>query len=576
MKTADLYIRVSTDEQADKGYSQRGQEELLRRYCDINKLTVRKVIYEDHSAKTFDRPEWQKYLTDLRKHKGQSDLVLFLKWDRFSRNAGDAYQMINILRKLGVEPQAIEQPLDLSIPENKLMLAFYLAAPEVENDRRALNVIHGMRRAKKEGRYMGLAPVGYVNRTDESGRKFIAPIEPMASVMRWSFEKISEGVFNTEQIYKMAKDKGFKGAKSLFWTAIRNPVYCGKILLTKHKDEDSRLIKGQHKPLISEALYYQVQDVLDGRKRGRYRLKVAADEALPLRGFLICPRCGKILTGSKSKGRTKYYSYYHCFDGCTTRFGAERVNETFVFELKKYVPRREMMDIFKLTLLEAWNNQAGHSRNDRKHLLTQIRQLEDKLSYIRDLLSSRKLSPEDFSEMKTEYTSKLEKLEAKLSASEDDNVRIDHLLDKGVMNLLKLSGIYHDGGIEKKREVIGSMYPEKMTFDGTLLRTTRVNEAVRFIYMIDSELGQNKNRTNLKNSNLSCKVGVAGFEPAAPWSQTRCANRTALHPATTRLYFYWRQAASCFCDPAGTRTPNRQLRRLMLYPVELPDPNPSP
>ena len=61
-----------------------------------------------------------------------------MKWDRFSRNAGDAYQMINILRKLGVEPQAIEQPLDLSVPENKMMLAFYLAAPEVENDIRAL------------------------------------------------------------------------------------------------------------------------------------------------------------------------------------------------------------------------------------------------------------------------------------------------------------------------------------------------------------------------------------------------------------------------------------------------------
>lgn len=171
MKVADLYIRVSTDEQADKGYSQRSQEELLRRYCDINKISIRNVIFEDHSAKTFARPEWKKYLLDLRKHKGRADLVLFLKWDRFSRNAGDAYQMINILRTLGVEPQAIEQPLDLSIPENMMMLAFYLAAPEVENDRRALNVIHGMRRARKEGRYMGLAPIGYVNKTRRRGKK---------------------------------------------------------------------------------------------------------------------------------------------------------------------------------------------------------------------------------------------------------------------------------------------------------------------------------------------------------------------------------------------------------------------
>jgi len=216
MKVADLYIRVSTDEQADKGYSQRSQEELLRKYCDINNIAIRRVMFEDHSAKTFARPEWKAYLLELKKHKGKADLVLFLKWDRFSRNAGDAYQMINTLRKLGVEPQAIEQPLDLSIPENKMMLAFYLAAPEVENDRRALNVIHGMRRARKEGRYMGLAPVGYINKTDEAGRKYIAINEPQAGILRWSFEEIAKGVYNTEQVFKMAREKGFTGTKSLF------------------------------------------------------------------------------------------------------------------------------------------------------------------------------------------------------------------------------------------------------------------------------------------------------------------------------------------------------------------------
>ena len=49
MKIADLYIRVSTDEQADKGYSQRSQEEFLRKYCEINGMSIRKVIFEDHS-----------------------------------------------------------------------------------------------------------------------------------------------------------------------------------------------------------------------------------------------------------------------------------------------------------------------------------------------------------------------------------------------------------------------------------------------------------------------------------------------------------------------------------------------
>ena len=51
MKKADLYIRVSTDEQADKGYSQRDQEERLKRFCTTNKIAVGQVIYEDLSAR---------------------------------------------------------------------------------------------------------------------------------------------------------------------------------------------------------------------------------------------------------------------------------------------------------------------------------------------------------------------------------------------------------------------------------------------------------------------------------------------------------------------------------------------
>ena len=529
MKIADLYIRVSTDEQADKGYSQRSQEEFLRKYSDINNLSIRKVIFEDHSAKTFNRPEWKKYLVELRKHKCQADFVLFLKWDRFSRNAGDAYQMINTLRKLGVEPQAIEQPLDLSVPENKMMLAFYLAAPEVENDRRALNVIHGMRRARKEGRYMGLAPVGYTNKTDEAGRKLICPKEPQANILRWAFNKISEGVYNTEQIFKMAKEKGFTCTKGLFWFAIRNPLYCGKIFIPKYKDEESRFVKGLHEPIISEALYYQVQDVLDGRKRN-YRLKVVANESLPLRGFLICPLCTKLLTGSASKGHTKYYSYYHCTGGCSCRYRADKVNQEFVYELNKYIPRHEMIDLFKILITEAWNDQTNHLQDDSKQLRLQIKELEEKIKYIRELLSSKQIEPADFREMKTEYSNKLEKLESKLSVSNNDKVDINNLLNKGTNNLLKLNYLYETADIEKKREIISSMYPEKMAFDGFSVRTNRINEVARLIYSMDVGFSENKNRTNQKISSLSCQVGMARFELATSWSQTRRDNRATLHP----------------------------------------------
>lgn len=78
---------------------------MLRKYCDLHKIQIRKVIWEDHSAKDFDRPEWQKYLKELKpkKNRGLVDYLLFLKWDRFSRNISLGYQMIQTFRDYGVE-----------------------------------------------------------------------------------------------------------------------------------------------------------------------------------------------------------------------------------------------------------------------------------------------------------------------------------------------------------------------------------------------------------------------------------------------------------------------------------------
>ncbi len=125
---------------------------------------------------------------------------------------------------------------------------------------------------------------------------------------------------------------------------------------------------------------------------------MVSNESLPLRGFLICPLCNKLLTGSASKGHTKYY--YHCTDGCSCRYRADNVNSIFVTELKKYIPRPEMIDLFKITLSEAWYDQTNYLQDDRKQL--QINELEEKLSYIKELLFSRQLEPADFRDMKTE------------------------------------------------------------------------------------------------------------------------------------------------------------------------------
>ena len=510
--TADLYIRVSTDEQADKGYSQRDQEERLKKYCESNQIKVRKVIFEDHSAKTFNRPEWNLLLLDLKKKKGVVDFILFSKWDRFSRNAGDAYQMINMLRKLGVEPQAIEQPLDLAVPENKLMLAFYLAAPEVENDRRALNVLMGMRKAKKEGRYMGPAPVGFANKVTEDGKKYIAPKEPEASIVSWAFKTINEGQLNVEQVMKVAFKKGIKCCKANFWHLLRNPVYCGRIYLCGYKDEASRHVQGVHQPIISEALFYDVQDYLNGKKK-MYRTKVGGMNILQLRGHLICPKCGKILTGSASKGRNGKYYYYHCTSSCGARFKAENANDLFSKELKKLVPKPGMTEVYKLVIQEEFKSKTKFQREDVKLVKEALEKASNELVNARRLLLANEIEPSEYRLIKSDYEKKITGLESKLMELSKESNNIEPLLNKAIANLTSLDKLYENANNEAKREIIGSIYPEKLTFDGFHYRTARLNEAVRLIYSMGEGFSENKNGQTEVIFDLSNAVTWIGFEP---------------------------------------------------------------
>jgi len=152
--------------------------------------------------------------------------LLFIKWDRFSRNATESYEMLKMLKLVEVEAQAIEQPLDLNIPENKLMLALYLASPEVENDRRALNVSVGMRRAAKEGRWVVKAPLGYSNKRDENNRPVIVHSK-YADCIRQAFEAIETGEYSQESFVKNCVMK----TKVLYAARITSQDYCETLFI---------------------------------------------------------------------------------------------------------------------------------------------------------------------------------------------------------------------------------------------------------------------------------------------------------------------------------------------------------
>jgi DNA invertase Pin-like site-specific DNA recombinase len=515
MKTkAILYVRVSTDEQADKGYSLQHQEERLRNYCSLQGIEVVAFFREDHSAKTFERPQFNSLLEFIKKNKRVADLLLFLKWDRFSRNAGDAYFMINSLNKLGVEPQAIEQPLDLTIPENKIMLAFYLAAPEVENDRRSLNTIAGMRRAKKEGRWIAKAPIGYKMIRNERNQPIVVQDPATAPIMRWVFEEIANAVYSAEMVYKKAKEKGLQTHKSSYFEQIKNPFYCGRIFIPAYKDEEAQYVNGIHEPLISEQLFNEVQDIMNGKKRN-FPTRQTAKVELPLRGFLICSKCGGNLTGSKSKGRDNYYFYYHCNQVCGERIKAPEANAIIAGEIKKIAAfHSPYTALFESEALALFGNGNQESQQSKEKAKVDLAKHKERLNNAQQLLLDGGLDAADYKEIKARYEPMIRNLEAQLEVASEANAELEHYLKFGTYFFKNLDRLYFEGDLAVKQQIIGSIFPEKIIFENYKPRTTRVNSVVSLICRPVGASSDSKNRKIRKNADLSVKAPPARLERA--------------------------------------------------------------
>lgn len=100
----------------------------------------------------------------------------------------------------------------------------------------------------------------------------------------------------------------------------------------------------------------------------------------------------------------------------------------------------------------------------------------------RKLLLKEAIDASDYKAIKAESEKKIMVLEAKLMDVAKNTNNIEALLNNAVKSLVTLDQLYKDGDVKKKRQIIGSIFPEKFVFDGSHYRTARFNEAVKLIY----------------------------------------------------------------------------------------------
>ncbi len=233
MKAA-LYVRVSTEEQAQEGYSLDAQEEMLLMYCHdiVDDLEVYK-IYRDEgfSGKTLNRPAYLQMMEEI----DNWDLLLVMKMDRIHRNTRNFVLMMDELVKRKKEFRSATEEFDTTTAMGRFVITLIQSIAQLESDQIGERTKVGMtekaetlRNTPSASRTMGFnPPFGYCL---ENG--LLVPVEKeLETVVR-----IYDDYLKGNSLAHMAEDlnrdgirtkRGTRWSKDSLSTILHNPIYAG-------------------------------------------------------------------------------------------------------------------------------------------------------------------------------------------------------------------------------------------------------------------------------------------------------------------------------------------------------------
>ncbi len=245
-------------------------------------------------------------------------VLIVHKLDRLARNLEDHVTVRSQLRKLGVQLISVTESLEESA-SGMLVEGILASIAEFYSSNLAQEVMKGMTEKARRGSWPSFAPVGYKNiRIDGQGGRFgeavIIPDEEQAPLVRQAFELYGTGEWTLTDLHQEMTHRGLSARKgtisrSRLAKMLKNKAYLGKVVWNGVE------YPGSHPPLISEELFWQVQDVFrlhdlakDRRRKHPHYLK----------GTLYCASCESRLSTMTAKGR---YPYFYCLGrqtGATT------------------------------------------------------------------------------------------------------------------------------------------------------------------------------------------------------------------------------------------------------------------
>lgn len=422
MKRTAIYLRVSSDKQAQEGDSIPAQRDALRKYIDDRPdLSFAGEYLDDGISGTkLDRDELQRLLDDVK--AGKIDLILVTKLDRWFRSIRHYINTQELLDKHGVGWLAIWEPIyDSTTPQGRLIInqMMSIAQFEAENTGSRINQVFAYK--VKQGEVIS----GTLGLGHKIENKHIV-LDENAPIVKDLFEYYDRTSCLADMARYAMEKYGLDRCSSTWRRFLHNEKYVG-----------SYRGNPEYCPaIISKDLFQSVQRKLTMNIKGGTKKR----RTYIFSGLIVCYSCGRIMTGcpinSKSKNGTPhtYYGYRchrhydpvsHC-DGIRARFEStieRRLLEKLPGELEKYI-------------LEAEIKEKPKADNAKKRAA-----VTKKISRLKELYINELISLEEYKADKEKYEIELSALEADDPQTEvKDLSKYKDLLTKDIGALYKTLG----------------------------------------------------------------------------------------------------------------------------------------
>ncbi len=389
-----IYTRVSTDRQADEGYSLDEQEKSCRESAQRMGYKVLGIYREEGASGTsINRPKFREMLERCSDDEGKNiKAVIVIHTDRFARNTLEHLMVKGILQKHNVKLVSVLQSMLDDSPEGNLLDVILAGMNEFYSKDLGRKTSRALMQKISEGWWPGFAPFGYVNMTHpETGFKTIQPDKDKSYFIKETFKRFASNKYTVESLNKELYLEGFRSRtgkkmhKSRMSALLRNIFYTGKMNI---KD---KIYQGKHAPLVDMATYLKVQKILDQHNHKASRKR---KHNFLLNGLLFCQECQSQLTGEKHvKNSGLVFDYYRCMGpkhdktDCRQAFTpAGRIEEDIDRLFKNITVSSDYMNALKIALEEIYKFQNQKSYGWIKALENKKTAILGKMDKLEDLL----------------------------------------------------------------------------------------------------------------------------------------------------------------------------------------------